>query len=235
MYSDFADPFVIARKFLERLNPANRLKPAVWAEHKDTSSYGVSVGVDCFVRPLYLYKKLCTLRDVEDSKNLQDVQAFGIKYTEAENNKNARKSPCLTCQCFFGFTSQPMIGNCAEYDVIGNVNPHLLETQQWQEFKSACQQHLDAFNAMKTKISEENMEHENIIKTYFENTHHPKKPKVLDYKWNSKTNGFKLIVAAWPSRKEHTIYARHLLSLPCLILLALAFAVLLISYCWFVH
>ena len=64
--------------------------------------------------------------------------------------------------------------------------------------KSACQQHLDVFTEMKTNVQvlEENMAHESIAKTYFElNTHQPKKnPKILNYKRNSKTKGFELIV-----------------------------------------
>ena len=128
--------------------------------------------------------------------SLEDVIALKII-----DDKNTIKPPCVTCQRCFGFTSFPIIGNCAEYDVIGKIDSHLLETQQWQEFKSACQQHLDAFNAMKEDIKRE-ISPEEIIIRYFENTRHPRKPKVLKYQWSPETiGGFKVIAMDWPLTK----------------------------------
>ena len=192
LFCDHKKPSVIGRRWLRQLESKNGLKPEVWAQHrskKESSGYGVSLGVRSFVRPLYLYTKLCQLRNSENSPlvSLKDVIAFTI---EDDNVKQ----PCITCQCTFGFTRFPIIGNCAEYDVIGTVHPHLLQTEHWKEqwkekwkvFESACQQHLAAFNnfnAMKLDINE-----------YFENTRHPKKPKVLKYQWNAAvTGGFEII------------------------------------------
>ena len=79
--------------------------------------------------------------------------------------------------------SFPIIRNCAEYDVIGNVNPNLLEDPHWIEFESACQQHLDAFNAMMQDITNGMLPEQEVTSRYFANTRHPNKPKpkVLKY------------------------------------------------------
>lgn len=192
--------FEKAREFLQKLESHNLLKPAVWAEDQKQLSYGVSVGVGLFVRPLYLYKKLSTLKDGKNAKGipLGDVKAFTIKYTEDKNVKNTQKSPCLTCQCCFGFTSQPMIGNCAEYDVIGMVSPNSLGTDDdWGEFKVACEAHFSTFNEMNQQIMSNEKTPYKIIEEYFGKTY-SSKPKVLSYAWDSETKGYKVIVMHWP-------------------------------------
>ena len=224
MYSDCTDRFKIARDHLAKLDDKNLLKPTVWAEHENTSSYGVSIGVGPYVRPLYLYAKLCTLNVKKDKPIcLKNVKAFKIKKESQQQQQQQEqqqheqqnsgslpcslKLPCFTCQCYFnGFTHEPPypIGNCAEYDVIGKVDPNLLGSPQGKEFESACQQHLAAFNSMNQKISNgTSYGSSQIIKIYFGETHGPKKPTVLQYKWNSETKGFKLIdVLAWKFKKR---------------------------------
>ena len=187
----------VSRRFLRNLRPKNRLRPVVWAESKTDPDhlqvyYGVSLGVGHFVRPLYLHTKLCKLRIVEtrpqDASRLEDVRAFAIRENDTV------KQPCITCQRFFGFISFPIIGNCAEYDVIGNVDPYLQRRKPWREFESACQQHLNAFNKMMQDITNGMVPAEEIITTYFVNTRHPVRPKVLKYQWHRRViGGFQLI------------------------------------------
>ena len=197
------DPFSIVRNYLKELESSNLLKPAVWAKHKEKPLYGVSVGVGLFVRPLYLYKKLCTLKDGEntgESIDWGDVDAFKIRHTENENEKNTKISPCLTCQRRFGFTRPPMIGNCAEYDVFGNVGPDSLETEdgEWNRFKLACEGHFNAFNKMNREMLNQKS-HLEIIKDYFGETY-KSRPKVLKYEWHSETKEYKVTAIAWPQR-----------------------------------
>ena len=181
LFGNRAEARKVSRRFLRNLPIRNQLKPAVWAEcrTKPVVFYGVSLAVRRFVRPLYLHTKLRQLPNVENrpqvANRLKDVIAFTIQENDAV------KQPCITCQCFFGFISCPIIGNCAEYDVIGNVNPNLLEDPQWKEFESACQQHLDAFNAMKEDITNGTLPAEEIMRKYFACTRHPKRPQVLKY------------------------------------------------------
>ena len=123
----------------------------------------------------------------------------GDKKSDEKGDKKEYKPPCITCQRFFlKFRSSPIIGNCAEYDVIGKVEIGKdLPTKQWGEFKSACQQHLCAFNTMESDIGNE-MPPEEIIKRYFESTRDPMKPKVLRYQWSAETmGGFKVIAKDW--------------------------------------
>ncbi len=179
----------ISREFLRGLPDKNKLRPEVWAEgRKNPVCYGVSLGVRYFVRPLYLYTKLRLLRPNVENDRLEGVIALAIKKDDLV------KQPCITCQRFFGFISFPIIGNCAEYDVIGNVHPNLLQTEQGQQFEAACQQHLDAFNAMMQDIHIDKLpDQEDILRRYFKNTRSPKKPKVLKYQWNSEAiGGFEL-------------------------------------------
>ena len=90
-----------------------------------------------------------------------------------------------------------MIGNCAEYDVIGKVDLTLLPQDQWEKLESASEQHLRAFNTMKSNIENE-ISPEEIIKEYFESTCDPIKPKVLRYQWSAETKGgFKVITEDW--------------------------------------
>ena len=163
----------------------------MWAQHKKKpKSYGVSLGVRPFVRPLYLYTKLSQLNKVEDGHpSFKDVKAFKIKRVD-----DSLRPPCVGCQCFFGLFSFPPFGNCAGYDVIGNVKPDLLQTEQWEEFKSACQQHVDAFNTMLGMLREARYPYKEILKIYFKNT---MKPKVLKYQWDPEEKDFKLTLENW--------------------------------------
>ena len=58
---------------------------------------------------------------------------------------------------------------------------NLLEDPQWKEFETACQQHLDAFNAMMQDITNGMLPAEEIMRRYFANTRDPNRPKVLKY------------------------------------------------------
>lgn len=102
----------VGRSFLKSLPEVNYFKPTVWAQHKRKAGcYGVSLAVQPFVRPLYLYTKLSQLKRVEDGQiSLKDVIAMKI------NRLNDHIiQPCVGCQCYFGFISYPPFGNCAEY------------------------------------------------------------------------------------------------------------------------
>ena len=186
-----------APKWLQQLNRNNHLRPAVWAKHRKKKSLcGVSIGCPNFLRPLYLYTKLRQLDRVKNKPiPLKHVKAYEI-------DKSEKKQPCFTCQRYFGFNSFPIIGNCAEYDVIGKIDLHFLDKQQWQEFELGCQQHLHAFNAMKEDIVKCKISPEEIIKKYFKSTRDPSKPKVLKYQWSPKTmGGFEEIAMDWPLTK----------------------------------
>jgi hypothetical protein len=186
----------IGRRILKSLPDRNCLKPKVWAQHKTIPTrVGVSLRVRSFVRPLYLCIKLSQLRNVENVHGqLQNVEAFGMLRSKA-------KEPCVSCQFFFGFKSLHPVGNCAEYDVIGNVKPHLLQTTEWQEFRSACQQHLNAFNTMLSMLARPRYSYRQIretMRTYFARTRYPERPKVLKYQWNPIGEVFELILEDWP-------------------------------------
>ena len=211
MFDDDPNARIISRQLLKNLPRKNKLKPPVWAECKTAPVvyYGVSLGVRNFVRPLYLLTKLRQLPNLENvpqvENRLQDVKAYTMKKNDDV------KEPCITCQRYFGFISFPIIGNCAEYDVIGKVDSNLpktqLEKQEWQKFESACQQHLDAFNAMmeeikRKEIRREEISPEEIIKRYFKNIRIPGKPKVLKYQWSPTTmGGFQVVAIDWPLPK----------------------------------
>lgn len=218
MYSD-EDPFAIAQKHLKNLPSKNMLKPKMCAKHRRRPLYGVSVGVHCFVRPLYLYKKLFALKNVENGEpiRLEDVDAYKIEGTNPNPNRNSNpnpnpeptlRPPCVPCECFFNAFEGKCkfdIGNCAEYDVIGNVDPNLLKTEEGKYFVNSCKRHLTAFNEMNAQeitdeISKQNFE---IIKEYFCKTHGPPplKPSVLNYKWDAVGKRFDLIVMAWPTKE----------------------------------
>ena len=201
---------------LEELDEGNCLRPAVWAKDKTKKDLcGVSLGCTNFLRPLYLYTKLNQLiapKNPED--DLKKVKAFklkGVKVGDKKGDEREYIPPCITCQRFFsGFRSSAVIGNCAEYDVIKNVDPNLRKTKEWKEFESACEHHLVAFNEMNKKISGIEKEispeqSDEIIKTYFENTRHPKNPKVLQYQLKSAETMrvvLEIIAIDWPLPKK---------------------------------
>ena len=192
------------------------------AKHRQRLSYGVSVGVRSFVRPLYLHKKLHTLinRENDEVIPLNNVEAFKIENQEQQQQQQQQqhehqytpKRPCVTCQCLFdGFANEFRypIGNCAEYDITGNVPRNLLETQPGQHFVFACQQHLNAFNAMNREILDGMLARQprQILESYFNNAH-SRCLKVLEYQWNSETKAFDLIWTIWPPRRrQHTVYS----------------------------
>ena len=191
----------------------------MWVKHGQRLSYGVSVGVRSFVRPLYLYKKLHTLikRENDEVIRLSNVAAFEVeppqqhqppqqdqppqqRQPQQQQDQNIPKPPCITCQYLFdGFTSKPKfpIGNCAEYDIIGKVPRNLLETQPWRRFVSACQQHLHAFNAMNREILNGAGQSRKILQDYFDNAH-AQGQKVLKCEWNPEERAFDIICTIWP-------------------------------------
>jgi hypothetical protein len=196
----------VGRVFLEQLPGKNSLKPKVWAHQiSKPENFGVSLGVQKFVRPLYLCIKLTQLNNVEKCK-LEDVKAikmrdnYMVKDSVKDSLKDSVKDPCVSCQKFFGFKSFPLLGNCAEYDVIENVNhTDLLQTPQWDEFRSACQQHFDAFKTMLKKLKGRRRHSSKyILKDYYDLIRGPKKPNVLKYEWNPDSKGFELKNKDWP-------------------------------------
>ena len=190
---DHKEASTFGRRFLESLSENNGLKPVVWAEHKiNEKRYGVSLGVRPFVRPLYLFIKLSQLgRNVENDE-LKDVRAIQIRYKKL-------KDPCVTCQNSFGFMSCAPIGNCAEYDVFGNVNQGLLPKNKWTMFSDACGQHFNAFKKMLSMIEEKRLSSEKITGTYFDSTRSPRKPNVLKCEWNCESKVFEVDTTSdWP-------------------------------------
>ncbi|CAB4033334.1 Hypothetical predicted protein, partial [Paramuricea clavata] len=210
----------IGRTVLEGLPDGNRLKPVVWAEHKERQDcYGVSLGVRPFLRPLYLYIKMNQLRNVENSDDgvkLKHVNAFQsvkrrrIRFVPSDKspykgneNKPKVKPPCVSCKIFFkGFkkkksNSLPPFANCAEYDVIRTPNlDYVLRynegTKHWINFKSACEKHFKAFNELTQKLDEPGNSSQNeILETYYKNTLNA---KILKYQWVNFYGRYKLVV-----------------------------------------
>ena len=185
------------KTFLESLCDTNNLKPKVWAQHKKKKKFfGVSLGVRSVVRPLYLYFKLCELRNSEDKYNtvkLDEVQAYEFerrKKGEAtgegtHSDYNKEKSPCISCRIFFDeFVPEKRtwrrlkkrgispFANCAEYDVIRNDKLNDLFShaalRHWKKFEEACIEQFNAFMELKTTLqsSEHSTENVHFVKKY---------------------------------------------------------------------
>ena len=169
----------------------NGLKPTVFAYHdKKHDFYGVSLAVRSFVRPLYLYTKLLQLGCPGQRLKLGDVKAIKLK-------KNI--PACVGCQYFYkGRVKIGIypIGNCAEYEVLGNVHPELKTGSKWEQFKEPCIQHFTEYVEM---LQELTVQGPDTLERYFNGSREPLKPKVLVYKWSSeKLADFELYVEDWP-------------------------------------
>lgn len=209
---DLAEAASMGKFCLEKLPDVNKLKPAVWAKHeKNPESFGVSLGVRSFVRPLFIYVKLVQLRGYKYKKEclkLSDTKAFeAIKRGEMLTNSKyeKEKDPCASCRAFFGVlqcsSKEPTFlpfGNCAEYDVIqtANLDSHLNQIEEdWNIFQFACQTY---FKAFKDLILSSEIEKENIQK-YLEIK--AQNSKILQFKQNGKD--FELKVVNWPINKPN--------------------------------
>ena len=136
----------IARSHLELLIDGNYLKPTVWAESLQ-QNFAVSVAVRRYLRPLYLFQKLCDLSNMSNdiSTTLDNVNAFECvnrsskKFKKNHNkchlfqstyNIETPKGPCRSCNLFFknevphvpdpNENPPPFnyLGNCAEFDLV---------------------------------------------------------------------------------------------------------------------
>lgn len=137
----------IARSHLELLIDGNYLKPTVWAESLQ-HNFAVSVGVRRYLRPLYLYKKLCDLSNMGNdiSTTLDNVKAFQCVnrnsrefetnygnchfFQSTYNIEGTPKNPCTSCNLFFKnqvpHVPDPnknpptfnYLANCAEPDLV---------------------------------------------------------------------------------------------------------------------
>ena len=132
-----------ARTYLEKLIDGNYLKPAVWAGSLQ-HNFAVSVGVRKYLRPLYLYKKLCDLPNMSnvipttlDNVNALECVNRNSKEFKANHNEchlyqstyNKHKDPCTSCNLFFKNQvphvpdpNKPpafnYLANCAEPDLV---------------------------------------------------------------------------------------------------------------------
>ena len=215
------------KSILEALPDLNKLKPAVWAEHKKKKEcFGVSLGVRSYVRSLYLYRKLSQLRKMKDQDiALQNVHAHRHKKKgkgKATKYKKP-KPPCPSCKIVFDpstFNSKdaekppekvPFFGNCAEYDVIrtGKLDSCLVSIANslWNDVELACIKQFSAFTELTRKLDEPNNTSRNdILQTYHTKTHEAK-TKVLRYEWDRNVmntaepnimNTAKLVTVVWP-------------------------------------
>ena len=203
------DPSGIALQHLEHLCDVNYLKPVVWAEveHNKKKHFSVSLGVRDYLRSLFLYAKLCDLRNSSEVIALQDVQAFqsvdrhSEEYRNADNDSASKyetpKDPCTSCKIFFnkfetqgetqpqretqGETRFNYFGNCAEYDLVQRENSlSEIKTEcHWEQFQSACRKHIRAFTTLKRKVS--NRQLRSVMHKYFNSTRNTNL-KALKYK-----------------------------------------------------
>ena len=160
------------------------------------------------------------LRNVDnyyDGVKLQHVNAFKSvnrrsmrpsnqsKYKESEG-ETIVKPPCVSCRIFFdGLNKKRKKGfnpfaNCAEYDVIRTPNldymlGYIETTDDWKVFKSACEEHFNAFNELTQELEKPGSPSKNeIMKTYFANTCNA---KVLIHEWDRLRQGYKLVGMNW--------------------------------------
>ena len=215
LFENLGEASEIGRSILEGLTDGNYLKPVMWAEHKEKHDcYAVSLGVRPFLRPLYLYIKMNELRNVKnwgDDVKLEDVEAFRSMYRTnmRESNKSKYKKrklkvipPCVSCKIFFGGFNEKLNGsfnpfaNCAEYDVIPrDLQGYIEKINDWEDFKSACQEHFEAFNELTRMLNTPGNPSQNeIMETYFANT---RNAKVLKYQWNHSTLAYELVAEDW--------------------------------------
>ena len=205
------DASTIARLQLECLRDGNYLKPCVWAENVQNpmKHFAVSVGVRDYIRPLFLYAKLCGLRNRSYAISLHDVEAFQCvnrhsdEYRNNENSKdlesqykcseNETKDPCASCKIFFNtFEKQEKtqfnyFGNCAEFDLLQTRDSderlrQIKMTRHWNNFKIECQNHISVFNTLKERVRSHQRIPRNHMEKYYNDTRDANL-KALKYKW----------------------------------------------------
>ena len=211
---------IIAKSILEDLPDKNKLKPKMWAQHKERKEcFGVSLGVRSYVRSLFLYTKLSQLREIGDEYTgvrLQDVDAIrhmDIMIPDEKSKYAIPAKPCLSCKIFFDpdgkiipehkrFQDYAPFGNCAEYDVIRTENlDYFLASPDvkilWDDVKSACIKQFKAFKELARKLdlpgrAPRRPPGNAMLRTFYVKT------KVLRYKWDISRRDYKLIAEVWP-------------------------------------
>ena len=205
------DPSKLARMHLSILSDGNFLKPTVWAEDANNpkENFGTSLGVRPYLKPLYLYIKLCDLRKgsnvaLRDLKTFRCVDRYCRQYNaQHRTGFEAEITPCASCQIFFSnFEGEKAInfnnfGNCAEFDIIGTQDSReklrdIKEKDLWSNFKSACEKHYDAFNKLRERMRFQRLKTEDIMLEYYEKTQNTNL-KNLGYKWIPSTHDYELV------------------------------------------
>ena len=212
------DPSEIARVHLQLLCDVNYLKPVVWAkvEQNEKKHFAVSLGVRDYLRSLFLYAKLCNLRNSSEVIALHDVQAFQSVDRHSQEYKNVedlaseyrttQMHPCTSCKSFFntfetpGETQFNYFGNCAEYDLVRREHSlsEIKTEDPWKEFRSACEKHISAFVKIKSKVSKRQLRRSHLLK-YFNSTRNTIL-KALKYKWID--SRYKLVTRDYKPNKK---------------------------------
>ena len=182
----------------------------MWARHKGKPEiFGVSLGIQKFVRPLFLYIKLVQLRTGKNGVmtccKLSETEAFGAmrRGTLSKYKYEKEKEPCSSCHAFFDvlrcsekIPSFIPFGNCAEYDIIQTGNLDYLLGQmvtQWNIFQNACREHFKAFKSFLQSCEGETMNTNEYLEIKEKNS------KILKYEQNGPN--FELKAVDWPSHK----------------------------------
>ena len=197
----------MAKRFLEEQLPdANKFKPRVWATHKITGLFGVSLAVGSLVRPLFLFIKLVQLRKLCNADcQLKDTEAFRLTEKNTKSKYVTEIKPCASCALFFDGSYEESrkfpvpFGNCAEYDVNQTGKLDLLlsrrfERHAWDTFKEKCQNYLEAFRVC---LGGENVDLTKYLERKATNS------KVLRYKWliSRRLEG-ELEAQDWPRKRS---------------------------------
>ena len=192
----------IARIPLSILPNTNQLKPFVWAEgaYNPKKNFATSLCVQNYVRPLYVYSKLCHLRKSNKIVAFGDLKIFntmdGHRPHPGQHKigfETKALKPCASCQTFFrtNFSEKEeerdfsLFGNCAEYDIIqtNDLQQKLQEKcHHWKTFESACKKHLHAFKTLMRRVRRSQWLERRDLLEYFEKTRNTKQ-KALMYKW----------------------------------------------------
>ena len=209
----------IVQLHLSDLVDGNYLKPVMWAEDDPIKYFAVSVGMYYYLRPLYLYTKLCNLRNCNDDVALENVKAFqsmdrnSPQYNPLEKSEyKASQPPCASCTIFFENresikreeTNFNYFGNCAEFDIVQTA--HLKQKlcnirgeRPWGDLKSSCEKHVRAFKKLKMEVLKkvtkskrlQRLKREHML--YYYNQTHNTNRKALKYKWTDREAAYALV------------------------------------------
>ena len=206
----------------------------MWAENEQNPKkhFAVSVGVRDYIRPVFLYAKLCDLENSRDATGiaLQDVKAFQCvdrhskeyksnkklesKYKHCEKDTN--KNPCTSCEIFFNTfkkkeeTQFNYFGNCAEYDLVQTKDARkklgeIKDKDHWKSFESQCESHISASNDMlkfKRRTRRRQL-NKKQMEEYFNKTRNTNL-KALKYKWINSKSEYKLVTRDYNPNKKRS-------------------------------